>query len=882
MADRNQLRVARVDAYPDKDPLAELTRIMGFDPRVEPAPLLDDDLGIDLERELMGEVLFEDVVAANESGAYARRADDTHPDVVDFGLAPNDNDFDAALAASLEKEFAAAREWEPEPALQATEFASGDSLDLEAELGALLGALSSPRDKTGSDRFLEDPYKGADTFGGKYSAVNGPRDFGPSPAAFALGESGEPDGHDDTLKTPAGNGFTGEQLSSGREENAADGYFELPAAEEVEAEFEAVPAYDVRHDAERDDLCEKDSEADGTFFDESEFEAALGEKIAALDEPPGSAGPQEDNFADAAADPFAALASMGLPQTYAQSARSGPAREADDDAFERYSRMRDHEVETGVYAGVSLAPEIETVEVPERAVALADDLDIPDFRFENDRPAAAAYHDLDADFSDVINARAFTAPVAAVADGRTETGAAEPSDEEFGRLFDLEHDEDFAGDAGAGAPAYGAAAAFSTSPSANIARAPTTRMQPADLIEPVYELAAETETTEPHAGTGQGGTRNRGFMVAAIVAGLALAGGVGALAYSFGGGEAGAPALVKADDAPVKVRPENPGGTVVPNQDNKVYDRVADGALEAPSQERLISGGEEPVELAAPAPGPAASEFELPDTAEGLPGVDLSPSAMEAAAERALAKAEDRIEASTDIDSVIANDELAAVAPRRVRTMIVRPDGTLVAREDPAPSLMEPQPEASPLEQPATPPSALAPISAQPGLATAQPAVASALPAASASPAVISIDETPAAAPQEIAAETATTQSETSTPTSVPVAPSRPGDQPVDIVGEVRTSNQMASLEPQASAAAGRWSMQIASQPSPEGAQSTYEDLARRYGGILSGRGVNIVKAEIAGKGTFWRVRVPASSRDDAIGLCERYRSAGGTCFVSQ
>ena len=76
--------------------------------------------------------------------------------------------------------------------------------------------------------------------------------------------------------------------------------------------------------------------------------------------------------------------------------------------------------------------------------------------------------------------------------------------------------------------------------------------------------------------------------------------------------------------------------------------------------------------------------------------------------------------------------------------------------------------------------------------------------------------------------------------------------------------------------------MQIASQPSADSAKSTYQDLARRYGSVIGGRGVNIVKADIAGKGTFWRVRVPAQSRDDAIQLCTDYKSAGGNCFVSK
>jgi hypothetical protein len=76
--------------------------------------------------------------------------------------------------------------------------------------------------------------------------------------------------------------------------------------------------------------------------------------------------------------------------------------------------------------------------------------------------------------------------------------------------------------------------------------------------------------------------------------------------------------------------------------------------------------------------------------------------------------------------------------------------------------------------------------------------------------------------------------------------------------------------------------VQIASQPSVEAAQSTYQDLARRYAGVLQGRSVNIVKAEVAGKGTFYRVRVASQSRADAISLCESYKAAGGNCFVSK
>jgi hypothetical protein len=82
-------------------------------------------------------------------------------------------------------------------------------------------------------------------------------------------------------------------------------------------------------------------------------------------------------------------------------------------------------------------------------------------------------------------------------------------------------------------------------------------------------------------------------------------------------------------------------------------------------------------------------------------------------------------------------------------------------------------------------------------------------------------------------------------------------------------------------ATASEWSMQIASQPSAESAQATYQDLARRHSSLLEGRGVNIVRAEVEGR-TYYRVRIPMPNRDDAISLCTRYQSAGGSCFVSR
>lgn len=206
--------------------------------------------------------------------------------------------------------------------------------------------------------------------------------------------------------------------------------------------------------------------------------------------------------------------------------------------------------------------------------------------------------------------------------------------------------------------------------------------------------------------------------------------------------------------------------------------------------------------------------------------------------------------------------------------MVVKPDGSLVAREDPAPAA----PQVAAVEPVDPAPQHVAPA-AQAGDAEQTGTVPPIADQASGDP--VAGDQMIEAVKPAVAPEAQTAQP-VNTPATVPVAPQRPSDQPVDVVGEVKP-DQVASISPAAASnGGGSWSMQIASQPTVESAQSTYRDLQRRYGSVLSGLTANIVKAEIAGKGTFYRVRVPAKSRNDAINLCTNYKAAGGNCFVSR
>ncbi|HXV31746.1 MAG TPA: SPOR domain-containing protein, partial [Sinorhizobium sp.] len=85
-----------------------------------------------------------------------------------------------------------------------------------------------------------------------------------------------------------------------------------------------------------------------------------------------------------------------------------------------------------------------------------------------------------------------------------------------------------------------------------------------------------------------------------------------------------------------------------------------------------------------------------------------------------------------------------------------------------------------------------------------------------------------------------------------------------------------------ASVPAGSYVVQIASLPSEAEAQKSYDNLSRKFADIIGGRGVDIRKAEIAGKGTYYRVRIPAGSREEANSLCSRYKGAGGSCLVTK
>jgi len=389
--------------------------------------------------------------------------------------------------------------------------------------------------------------------------------------------------------------------------------------------------------------------------------------------------------------------------------------------------------------------------------------------------------------------------------------------------------------------------------------------------------AANSDFDEEGSGSG----KRRLILLAAAVTGLAIFGGVGVYAFMGGNGSVlsgGEPKIILADKSPVKIVPVEKGGKTVPNQDKAVYDRVAGAQDSTPEQGTLVSSTEEPVDVVQRTLTP--ENLPLEGAGDELPGV--AP-VDEDGSERLLPDGQAAENAAAEEDSS------PAVSPRKVRTMIVKPDGTLVAREEP---VAQPETKVAANETPESQgdpqikvvkTTAVTPQvetgSTPKSLPAADQAAAPEQKSALAEAADATVEET---APVRSVKTTAVADTN-------PVPQTRPVEEQAKVVDTFKTepaqqTQPATEAKPveTASVAPGTYVIQIASLPSEAEAQKSYKTLSSKFGSVIGGKGVDIKKAEIAGKGTYFRVRIPAGTKQEANALCARYKSAGGSCLVTK
>jgi SPOR domain len=327
---------------------------------------------------------------------------------------------------------------------------------------------------------------------------------------------------------------------------------------------------------------------------------------------------------------------------------------------------------------------------------------------------------------------------------------------------------------------------------------------------------------------------------AATVAVVALA-GVGVWTLRSGGpsGLDGDPPVVKAETGPSKIAPQNPGGIDIPNQNKKIYEPGAQD-----TQTRVVNREEQPIDLrqAIRAGAPA------PDSASGTAPVRLSP-AVPANVASGVAPS---LQGSGNAIAGFLGE------PRRVRTVSIRPDGTVIPPDAGA--------------------AARSAVAAPPAAAAPDPRAAATSGALALPPSLRPRDATPPATAPRSASGAAPDQS-VGAPLQITPDSARPKSEP-----RLAAAPPAAVREPTetsaAPAASPGFTVQLGVRGTDREARHAFEQFQQRHAGDLSGFSPLIVQAEIDGK-TAYRVRVGPMSRNDATSLCVRLKASGGQCFVA-
>jgi len=91
-----------------------------------------------------------------------------------------------------------------------------------------------------------------------------------------------------------------------------------------------------------------------------------------------------------------------------------------------------------------------------------------------------------------------------------------------------------------------------------------------------------------------------------------------------------------------------------------------------------------------------------------------------------------------------------------------------------------------------------------------------------------------------------------------------------------------AELSPEIATAEAPWGVQVAGNFSRARAIASYAALQRRFPTLLADRPPMVVAGRMQGRGprTFYRIRVPAQTRQEGEAFCAELAGAGGSCVV--
>lgn len=340
-----------------------------------------------------------------------------------------------------------------------------------------------------------------------------------------------------------------------------------------------------------------------------------------------------------------------------------------------------------------------------------------------------------------------------------------------------------------------------------------------------------------------GGRRNWYYKTVGLAAvGVVLLGGAAAMKIGVVPGIPKKPPFIAAAEGPTKIQP--PSDATVQSAGDAGALLMKDSATSAPV--KIVSSEEQPVDLRAqtlptsPSPSPAASA-----------GSPVPPTA--------------------DTPIVPPSEPSATVAPlfpvaKPVKTVSVRPDGTLISSDSASAAPSAPPPAKTAARVADAAPSPVAPEPATPKVD-----LPTKLSPKSAARVVAKTDTT---------APASATETTPNAPLQLGVAPrpSKPAKTPPP-AAEAAATDAPAASEP--ASGGGDWAVQFAAPRSEADAQSAISRLKSKYSDALAGADIGVRKADVKGE-TIYRVRASGLSKADAAALCAKLKASGGDCFIAR
>ncbi|MGH6817971.1 MAG: SPOR domain-containing protein [Methylovirgula sp.] len=302
-------------------------------------------------------------------------------------------------------------------------------------------------------------------------------------------------------------------------------------------------------------------------------------------------------------------------------------------------------------------------------------------------------------------------------------------------------------------------------------------------------------------------------------------------------------AMIRAEQGPTKIQAANTAGTPKPQEIS-----LLDSSPQVPVA--VVSHSEEPANLR---PAPASTAARTPTSASQQPSASQMQIASASPAAVVPVPAPPAAEAQGPAFGLAG-----LIEPRKVKTVVVRPDGTIVSNDAP----QEP-PVSAPQDLPTVaPPQEMLPVGPGPvpldtTATTSNASSKTTRRAVSESPGSDSASGNEAAAP---AAEPDTHS-----------ARARP----------MRVAEANATVAARQADDGHDFAVQLAAPQTEAEARHSMAKLQREYASLLSGLRLKYHRATVADK-SYYRVRVVGLSHAEATALCEKLQAKGGSCYVAR